>query len=346
VDSPAVADTTSAPTTDEPPQPGAPGLPNISDYWPDAPQRLGPPADHYELPGVDATRTGPAWHAMAGASPPSVADRVTVEIPAGVRPRRPTGKRTAILAALLAVGAIAAWVLFRPASDEPRQPTFGGPAASPGPPGAAPANPPVSIGTPPPTTASVPPVPDAATFEFADNTTELTVTIGAVDNGWFRVTTPRDSGVRPRTELDGETVRVGIEPTGEKGTGRVDVLLSEEVDWAIRTSGGFRTATLDLTRGTLDRIDLLGGTARLNLALPARDAALPIVLSGGVNQWRISTEGKVPVRAVFRRGAGRVILYGDRQNGLPRDAEVSTGGAGGIDLNVEEGVGTLTVVAR
>ncbi|WP_328477705.1 hypothetical protein OHA21_25190 [Actinoplanes sp. NBC_00393] len=344
MDSPAVAEEST------PPNP--PDLPNISDYWPDAPQSLGPPADHYELPGVDATRTGPAWHVMAGASPPGAAERVTVEIPSGVRPHRSTAKRAVILAALLAVGAVAAWAVFRPASDEPRQPVFAGPVASPAPAAAAPVNPPVSIGTPPPSTV---PVPDAATFEFADNTTELTVTIGAVDNGWFRVTTPRDSGVRPRTSLDGDTLRVGIEPTGEKGTGRIDVLLSEEVDWAVRTRGGFRTATLDLTRGTVDRIDLLGGMARLNLALPARDAALPIVLSGGVNQWRISTEGKVPVRAVFRRGAGRVILYGDRRNGLRRDAEVSTGrdaevstgrGAGGIDLNAEEGVGTLTVVAR
>lgn len=315
-------------------------LPNISDYWPDAPQRLGPPADHYEAPGAEPARTAPIWHGPAGV------DRPTVEIPVGERPRRPVRTAGAVLAALLTAGGVTAWLVNRSEPETP-PPTFADGAASPAPTAAQPANPPVSIGTPPPSAPPSTAIPDAATFEFVDNTTELTVTIGSVEEGWFRVTTPRGSGVKPRVQLDGAALRVGIEPTGEKGSGRIDVLLSEDVDWTVRTRGGFRTAALDLTGGSVDRVDLLGGVAELDLALPRLRAELPIVLAGGAREWRITTDGRVPVRAAFRRGAGKVTLYGDREKGIERGDELSAGsGSDGIDLNAEEGVGTLTVVAR
>ncbi|MEU4420701.1 hypothetical protein AB0F81_08750 [Actinoplanes sp. NPDC024001] len=331
-------------------------MPNIADYWPDAPQRLGPAADHYELPGTEPDRTAPPWHALAGpdpAGPPaggfrSSPDRVTVEIPAGVRPGRSLGRSALVLAALLAVGATVAWVLFRPTAETPAPPIFAGGAATPVPSAAVTGNPPVSIGTPPPSPPPPAPVtPEAAVFEFVDNTTEITVTIGKVADGWFRITSPRGSGVTPSVQVDGTTLRAGIEPTGKKGSARIDVVLSDKVDWTIRTRGGFRNATLDLTGGTLDRVDLLGGFARLDLALPRQRAALPIVLSGGVREWRITTDGEVPIRSAFRRGAGVVSLYGDRDKGVDRGTELRTGdGPGGIDLNAEAGVGALTVVAR
>ncbi|MBG0562697.1 hypothetical protein [Actinoplanes aureus] len=350
---------------------GAPRLPDISDYWPDAPQRLGPPADHYELPGADPDRTTPAWHNLAGpdpAGPPAggyrpatgrttardratvdraTVDRATVEIPVGVRPHRSFWRSAVVLATLLGVGGTLAWAIARPDPEPPGPPTFAGGAASPVP-SAAVTNPPVAIGTPPPSRPAPPPVvPAAATFEFVDNTTELNVTIGEVAGGWFRVTSPRGSGVVPSTEVDGTTLRVGIEPTGTRGSARVDVLLSEEVDWTVRTRGGFRTAALDLKDGTVDRVDLLGGIGRLDLTLPRQRAALPIVLAGGVERWRITTAGEVPVRAAFRRGAGTVTVYGDRDRGVRRGDELTVGaGSGGLDLNAEEGVGTLTVSAR
>ncbi|MFC7528350.1 hypothetical protein [Actinoplanes sp. GCM10030250] len=364
---PTAADPTSADAVVEPSAPaeaapGVPPLPNIADYWPDLPQRLGPQADHYELPGVDATRTGPAWQTTTGEPPAGARDagagdagagtnRLTVEIPAGVRPRRPRWKSAAMTAALLGVAGAAAWVIVKPGVNPPPQPTFADRVASPEPSGALPANPanpPVSINTSPPATSAPPPsVPGAATFELADGSTEVNVTIGAVSDGWFRVTTPEGSGVTPRAEVAEGTLRVLIVPDGTKGSARVDVVLSEDVDWAVRMRGGFRTATLDLSRGSVSRIDLLGGTNRLTLALPRQDDAIPILMSGGVKNWRITTQERVPVRASFERGAGTVTLYDDRNRGVRRESELTSGsGPGGIELNAEAGIGTLTVSKR
>ncbi|MEV6299965.1 hypothetical protein AB0M02_11245 [Actinoplanes sp. NPDC051861] len=337
MDSP-VAQTDPEPEIDS--QPSAPDLPNISDYWPDLPQRLGPEADHYELPGAEPDRTSPAWQAPASARLEPATNRVTVEIPAGVRPRRSRWKSVALLAALVGVGGGAAWVIMKPTGGTPEQPTFADRSA---PPAEAPANPPVSIGTSPPAG----PVPDAATFEMVDGSTQIFVTIGAVDDGWFRVTTPQGSGVTPTAVVEDTTLRLRIEPTDTEGSARVDVVLSDDVDWAIRMRGGFRTAMFDLSRGTVSKVDLVGGVNQLNLALPLSDATVPIVMSGGIKTWRITTAGQVPVRAAFRRGAGTVTLYGDEDRGVPRQAELAKGdGDGGIDLDAEAGVGSLTVAAR
>lgn len=59
--------------------PVQPGLPDISEFWPDAPHRVGPPADHYEPEGAEAVRTEPAWQPKADTRP-------TVELSTG----RPT----------------------------------------------------------------------------------------------------------------------------------------------------------------------------------------------------------------------------------------------------------------
>jgi hypothetical protein len=317
-------------------------LPDISEYWPDAPQRLGPPADHYELPGTEPTRTGQGL--TPDAYPGSA--RPTLELHLHPRPRSRFRRTALLVTALLAITGVGAWSLLRDKGEETRLPSFQPPAAlAPGDAG----NAPVEIGEPSPSTPAV--VPDAATFELVDGTTEVNVTIGTVPSGWFRVTTPDGSGVEPRAELDGDTVKVFVKGTGPEGSARVDVLLSEDVTWSIRMRGGARVADFDLTRGKLDRIDLIGGTARLNLALPRTRTALPVLMGGGVNTWRISTDGEVPVRAVFRKGAGSVTLFGDRDKGVPTGATVSSGGDGdgagnGVDLTAESGVGTLTVTAR
>ncbi|MEU4562840.1 hypothetical protein AB0F72_31055 [Actinoplanes sp. NPDC023936] len=363
-------------------------LPDITEYWPDAPHRLGPVADHYELPGAEPTRTGAglpgAGPPRAGAGPSEAgparagadvseagparagaglaeADqarggrgsaagaypgsaRPTLELHLAERPRHTFRRAAVLVAVVLVIGAVAAWAALRTDQEQARPPSFQPPAAL------TPANPPVEIGEPAPD--PTPAIPDAATFELVDGTTEVNVTIGALPvesgpNGWFRVTSPDGSGVKPRAQLDGDTVKVFVEPTGPEGSARVDVLLSEDVTWSLRMRGGARVATFDLTRGTLGRLDLLGGTARTTLALPETGSPIPILMGGGVNTWRISTAGEIPVRAEFRKGAGTVAVYGKRDKGVAMGTTLTRGGGdGGIDLQAESGIGTLTVTAR
>ncbi|GAA4951346.1 hypothetical protein [Actinoplanes utahensis] len=327
--------------TETPAQPER--VPDIAGYWPDAPHRAGPPADHYEPDGAEAVRTTPAWQNRGPGRPTveSAARRPTREptvISESSPVRRPAGRIVAATLAGALVAGVAGWYAFGSDDGGPATGPAAAPASTAVPQATVPATPPVSI------EASV--APDAATFELADGTTELNVTIGATGDRWFQVSTPAGSGIRPRAVLEGGAVRLFVDKAGAAGSARVDVRLSPAVTWSVLMRGGVRTGIIDLTGGRVDRVDLLGGAAALDLRLPRQDGVVGISMSGGVHDWRITTGRKVPVRAVLRRGAGAVVLYGDRNQGVDKDTRFTvTGGTGGIDLIADEGVGTLTVAA-
>ncbi|GIE37061.1 hypothetical protein Ait01nite_101060 [Actinoplanes italicus] len=308
-----------------------PALPDISAFWPDAPHRAGPPADHYEPEDAEPVRIEQPWQDRGSQRP-------TIELRLAPRQRRIAWKPVAALVAAVLVAGGLSWYATRP-PDPGRvaAPVFAEPSVV-----APPGNPPVSIETSAPAGA----IPDAATFELADGTTELDVRIGEIAEGWYEVSSPPGSGINVRTEEAGGAVRIFVDDTGDVGTAEVDVVLSPEVVWSVLMRGGVRTAKIDLTGARVGRVDLLGGAANIDLALPKQKATVPISMSGGIRDWRISTGGQAPVRAELKSGAGTVVVYGKRDKGVNKGARFTAGsGAGGIDLVAEEGVGTLTVAA-
>ncbi|MEU4163391.1 hypothetical protein [Actinoplanes sp. NPDC026670] len=309
-----------------------PNLPDISEFWPDAPHKTGPPADHYEPEGAEAVRTDPAWM-------PRASQRPTVELHlAETRTRRASRKPVLVLAAVVLAAAGLAFYATRP-TEPTAGPVLTVPTETA--PGEAPAGqPPVSIET----SAPVTPAPESATLELADGTTALDVRIGDTGDNWYRVSSPIGSGITTRTEEQDGTVRIFVKDSTDPGTAEVNVLLSADVTWSFRMSGGVRTAVIDLTGAKVGRVDLIGGAAEIVLALPRQDAVVPISMTGGVRDWQVSTGGRVPVQAVLDEGAGVVDLYGDRRQGVNKGSRFTAGsGDGGIDLVAEKGVGTLIV---
>lgn len=309
-----------------------PDLPDIADFWPDAPHRVGPAPDHYEPEGAEAVRTDPAWM-------PRASQRPTVELHlAETRPRRAARKPVLVLAAVILAAGGLAWYTTRP-TEPTAGPVLTDPPATA--PGTDPVDqPPVAIETSAPGT----PAPDEATFELADGTTDLDVRIGDTGDNWYLVSSPAGSGITTRTEEQDGTVRVFVDDSTDPGTAEVDVVLSADVTWSIRMSGGVRTAAIDLTGAKVGRVDLIGGAAEIDLALPRQDTVVPVSMTGGVRDWRVSTGGRAPVRAVLEEGAGVVELYGARNQGVNRGSRFTAGrGDGGVDLVAGKGVGTLIV---
>ncbi|GAA4587795.1 hypothetical protein BJY16_008340 [Actinoplanes octamycinicus] len=357
MESPAVPETGDDPSRLPPP------LPRISDYWPDAPHRIGPPADHYELPGADPTRTAPA-------PPPRPPARIDAPLAADDRTHPDLKPVLVLLAAVLLVGGgvFAAVSYVRNPVGDPIEslpaPPLPVPSAI-----TEPSRPPVSIGTSPPPSRTAPPtsaaapdgaarttpppavppaVPEAAVLELADGVAQLRVEVGDVGDGIVQVDVGEDSTIKARAKVDDDRVTVSVEPSGRStGSGLLQIRLSDRVRWSFRMRGGVRTAGIDLSGGKVGGIELIGGAGAMRLVLPGQRDAIPIVEHGGVGAWQIVTGGQVPVRALFRDGAGSVTVYGFKDNGVARGRVIRSGrGDDGIRLDSRNGVGSLTVQAR
>jgi hypothetical protein len=333
-------------TSDELTPPG--GWPSIADYWPDAPQRMGPPADMHEDPAAAPTRIGAAWQE------PAVRAAVLGR-PATPRTARRAGRVLggAGLAVLLLLGG--GFIAYRKVAQESR-PEGAPPAARP--PVTVPAAPSGAMGpvtllpepspsSPPPVTPSVrarkqePARPDKGTFTLVDDVSDITVRTARLDSGIVQVAVPDGSSAAPRTTVDGGAVRLRVDKKGRNSD--LVVRLDDRVSWAIRLGGGARTMTVDLGGADVRSVAFEGGAARIDLTLPRLDDTLPISLNGGVNRWRITTQGRVAVQVLARRGGGDVVLYGRDRGGLDRGDRVRAGDGDGIDVTATAGFGSLTV---
>ena len=334
--------------------------PNITDYWPDAPHRIGPAADLQEDPGAQPTRSGPPPLVQPGPVGPA-----RLGPPALVRPRRRRVAKSllgvALTTLLFGSGAVAYHRLTaRPVAARPGPTTsVSAPAAASAPTVGLPA-PAVVMPSPSPTpsasgsaSASVrpsaappnTPLPAAATFELVSDLDELTVTAERLDQGVAQVSTPSGSNAVPRASMQGSVVQLAVDTKGTDGKPKVDVRLDNRISWAIRIRGGVRHLDIDLRGGTVQRFDLNGGATVIELSLPRLSGTLPIRMTGGVNTWKIRTDGQAAVGLLVRKGAGKVVLYARNDGGISRGKFVTSAGhgRGAIAIDAVGGIGQLSV---
>lgn len=313
-----------------PAAPEPPILPSISDYWPDAPHRIGPQADHYSdeptQSDVDALLRSGNREQRPAVTPP------------GRRPSRRAGKvRAAIgvtLAALLLGGTgVVLARLYTDADPTPRA------APSAAPRGTAPASP-NAVSAP---LAGL----DTASFELVSDTNAFSLTTADLGADLYRVSTPEGSSVVPRVTAGRDVVRLFLDRSGQGGDEAVEVRLNEDVRWRLTMTGGVKRGVFSLAGAKIDGVNLVGGATRIELTLPQPDGTLPIRMSGGVNEFEVRTADAVPVRVRARRGAGQVRLGGRTDDGVARGASFSSKGWAAskdrIDLDAVAGIGTLNV---
>jgi len=330
--------------------------PRISDYWPDAPHKMSPQADYYPDSDDQVTAAPPAYtQETAAAQPPRLISP----------PPPPARKGLRLLLGALAMvvflgGSVV--VLARLVLRDDATPANG--TAPPAPTAAEPApSPPVSVAPSPtatPTTAAASTPPQTVTiappatlpftsgsFELASDVAVINVSVAAIGTDPVRVSTPDGSGLKTRLTRDGSSVKLTAQTVDKNGSGQVDVQLNSKVTWSLRMTGGAREENFALAKAWVRRIDLIGGVARISMALPTPDETLPIRMTGGVNTWKITTPVRVPVKALLRDGGGKVILNGDETDGIDRNTTIRADGgnndSGGLSIDAVAGLGTLIV---
>ncbi|BCY10520.1 hypothetical protein [Actinoplanes sp. L3-i22] len=310
------------------PEPPEVVLPNIADYWPDAPHR----------------QRALGWRAFVPGAPESG--------PPGEPPARRWRRRPVLLAGTLALAVIGgSVVLARPLANSdirrigalpaPIVPAESTQVVIPLEPSPPPA--PSSVLTTTPVRASSPPTeaaPLQGGFELLTGVTDLVVRTADLDGRDFTVSGPAD-GV-----FTGGVLR--LSGKANAGNDPVEVRLSDARVWQLRTGAGSRSVTLDLGAGTVSRINLEGGAERIDITLGRLGRTLPIRMGGGVSTWRIRTAKQVPVKVAIGSGAGDVVLYGQHSGGVGAGATLRSGDlddAAGLDIIATGGLGNLAVVS-
>jgi hypothetical protein len=321
--------------TGPPEQPRPARLPSVSDYWPDLPHRIGPPADYYaETPAL-----------------PPPARPAPAPVPIGAPPVAPRRRRPVLLvlclAALIAAG-VAAVAIRRPWSDTEVRREARPPAA---PPAAAPRFVTPRSAAPDPATASAPAGElRRATFVLASDAVRVRLRTGDLAGDLYRITAAADSSVRPSATVQDGTVRLSLVDTGRRGSPTVDITLAAEVRWSLRIDGGLSNGDLDLSGARVTQVRLAGDAADLRLAMPAPDGTVGVRVTGGINRLRVTVPGRTPMRVRTRGGAGEVVLDGRTERGVARNRSFQTDGwrAGddGVDIDATTGLGALRAERR
>jgi hypothetical protein len=326
-----------------------PVLPAISDYWPDAPHRLGSRTDATtRIVHRPQSRAG-----EPGGTPPS---------PAVERRRRRVPLRLTLAALLLAgTGVIGARLVPYLSS---RSSTVAAESATTQPPTGRPPATPFAIATAPTTAATAAPAAKpgapttgntisapanargAATFELVSNATSVNLRAAAIGTDLYRITTPQNN-VLPQVKTTDAGIRLFLVNPSKRIDTTVDIVLNSRIRWSLTMTGGVTNGVLNLAGTTVGSVDLNGGATRIDLTLPRPNGTTPVRMSGGANQFEIRTTGAVPVRLRIRQGAGKVVFNGQTDNGVARGAAFTSPGFAGsgdrIDVDAVAGVGTLTV---
>ncbi|HET9517692.1 MAG TPA: hypothetical protein VFO77_08215 [Actinoplanes sp.] len=156
-----------------------------------------------------------------------------------------------------------------------------------------------------------------AAFELVTGTTAVTLSSADLGDDLFRISTAQDSGLVPRPTVEQNQVRLHLASTGDGATGAVEIVLASSVTWALRFTGGSGEQVVDLTRGKVSGIDVVGGARRIEMNLPAPTGTVGVRITGAVDEFTLTTPQDNPVRLRLESGAKTVAAGSRTQRDVP-----------------------------
>ncbi len=150
-----------------------------------------------------------------------------------------------------------------------------------------------------------------ASFELVTGTTRVALRTEDLGADLYRITTASDSGTVPRPVVDEDRVQLHLTPDGDGATGEVEIVLAAKVSWALRFTGGADEQRIDLSRGRVSGIDVVGGVRRFEVSLPKPAGTVGIRIAGAVDEFLVQAPADIPVRARLTSGA-KTVAAGER----------------------------------
>jgi hypothetical protein len=189
-----------------------------------------------------------------------------------------------------------------------------------------------------------------AALKVTAGTPFLDVSMGRLGGTLLRVSTPDDAPVRP--VLSGSELIVlsltGASAQHVQGSGyAVKVVLNSAVTWSLDLAGGTERTQADLRGGKVAGVAVTAGSAVLDVSLPRPSGTLPLLLAGGVSQFRLSLPGGVPVQVTVGGGASFVSVDDQNLTGVAGGTVLTPPGwataTSRFDIDATSGFSQLTV---
>ena len=134
------------------------------------------------------------------------------------------------------------------------------------------------------------------------------------------------------------------------GLGDVAIVLHPAVEWTVAIRGGLSQVELDLTAGTVARIDIAGGCSDVLLDLPLPAAVVPIRISGGVSHLAVRRPAETGVGRGVAGGISMLRLDDRSLDAIGGAAQLDTGdvtrGAPHYELTIAGGASELSIELR
>jgi hypothetical protein len=134
------------------------------------------------------------------------------------------------------------------------------------------------------------------------------------------------------------------------GLSDVAIVLHPAVEWTIAIRGGLARGELDLSAGTVARIDIAGGCSDVLLDLPLPAAVVPIRISGGASHLGIRRPAETGVGLDVAGGLAMLRLDDRTLGAIGGPVQLDTGdvtrGAPHYELTLAGGASDLSIVRR
>jgi hypothetical protein len=130
----------------------------------------------------------------------------------------------------------------------------------------------------------------------------------------------------------------------------VAIVLHPAVEWALAIRGGLAHFELDLSAGTVARIDIHGGCSGVQLELPLPKATVPIRIAGGVSQLIVQRPAETGVALATSGGIAALRLDEQHFGAIGGSARLETRnsapGAPRYELQINGGAANLAIEPR
>ena len=185
---------------------------------------------------------------------------------------------------------------------------------------------------------------------------QITVRGGSTGGDLYRATFQSPTDEKPDVTLDTATGAVNVNLPGRSGFQwgtendhrSVDLVLDDQLPWAIGLNSGASQTSLDLSALKVSSVTVKSGASSVKMTLPKPTGTVPISVSGGATHLTIERPAGTPIRVTSSGGATSLDVDGQHFAGLFNSGQnfvspAYSSATDRYDITIESGASSIQI---